>query len=267
MPSPLPVKPRPSSVVALTLTCPGSTQSAAAYAALSDVYLDAAFAPLLKETDVAQEAWRLERRKREDAHKSDADQSETRSADWALTGVVYNEMKGALSTPGARFRARLRSEMLPGTTYAHESGGEPAEMPRLLTHAGVAALHRAAYRPGRSLLFSYGSLDLAAHLQRLDAALLDAQARMGAEKETECVTLPDEGFAPFTEPKRVVFEGPVDAGADAERQVRAAVAFGTGTTRDADESLALDVLCDRSEERRVGKECEVPCRSRWSPYH
>jgi len=113
---------------------------------LTQVYLDAVFNPLLTPEDFRQEGWRWE---------LDA------QGEPFLTGVVYNEMKGARENPeGAKFAAFLRA-VAPGTALAQESGGDPDLMPSL-THEHLRATHARYYDPRRCTLVTAGPINLAA---------------------------------------------------------------------------------------------------------
>ncbi|KAJ1675584.1 Mitochondrial presequence protease, partial [Spiromyces aspiralis] len=84
---------------------PFSTQNETDYANLQRVYLDSVFNPLLRELDFLQEGWRIER----------ADPAD-KSSPWEFKGVVYNEMKGALSDPASLLATRSEQQFFPGTT-------------------------------------------------------------------------------------------------------------------------------------------------------
>ncbi|MDX1655888.1 MAG: insulinase family protein, partial [Candidatus Competibacteraceae bacterium] len=96
---------------------------------LLDVYLDAAFFPLLDELDYAQEGHRVEFVNEGDGN-----------ARLTYKGVVYNEMKGAMSSPISALAQTLQSYLFPTTTYHHNSGGNPARIPDL-THEQLKQFH------------------------------------------------------------------------------------------------------------------------------
>lgn len=114
------------------------------YTNLRDVYMNAAFKPLLNELDFKQEGWRLE-------HSNVADPK----SGIIFKGVVYNEMKGALSDIESLFCERLQQHMFPGTTLAHNSGGDP-DVITDLSHEDLVKFHSLHYHPSNAMFFTYG---------------------------------------------------------------------------------------------------------------
>jgi Zn-dependent M16 (insulinase) family peptidase len=128
---------------------------------LMQVYLDAVFFPTLSELDFAQEGHRLD---------LEAPLGDPKGA-LVYKGVVYNEMRGALSSPTARLWHALAAELYPTTTYHHNSGGDPEEIPRL-TLEGLRAFHRRHYHPSNCLFGTYGDFDPREHQARFHALAL-----------------------------------------------------------------------------------------------
>ncbi len=114
---------------------------------LLQVYLDATFFPLLNPLDFAQEGHRVEYQA---------------PGELTYKGVVYNEMKGAMSTPSRRLAQTLQSHLFPSITYHHNSGGEPEAIPTL-THAQLLAFHQRHYHPSNAVFMTYGDLPVAQH--------------------------------------------------------------------------------------------------------
>ena len=125
---------------------PFATQVAKDWRNLLDVYLDAVFAPRLDRLDFAQEGHRLSPLPAE------------KGGGWERQGVVFNEMKGAMDSSDAQLEAAAAAALLPDTIYAHNSGGDPAEIPRL-THADLVAFHQKCYRPANAVVLTYGDGD------------------------------------------------------------------------------------------------------------
>ena len=123
---------------------------------LLQVYLDAVFFPHLSALDFAQEGHRLEL-----AVPGDP-QSEL-----VYKGVVYNEMRGALSSPGARLWHALAAELYPTTTYHHNSGGDPEEIPKL-TVESLREFHRRHYHPSNACFGTYGDFDPREHQAKIE---------------------------------------------------------------------------------------------------
>ena len=138
-------------------TCyPVASPNAADFGNLMDVYLDAVFAPLLTRETFRQEAWRVEQ---------DAERGST------LQGVVYNEMKGHVSSPLGVLSETMRRGLFPDTVYRHGYGGDPQAMPDLTAEA-MRAFHRRFYVPANALVFLAGpdqpTRELEALARRLD---------------------------------------------------------------------------------------------------
>jgi Zn-dependent M16 (insulinase) family peptidase len=138
---------------------PVASRNAADFRNLMDVYLDAVFFPnMLHDKEVLmQEGWHY-----------DMD-----AADAPLTyrGVVYNEMKGAFSSPDALMERRVMENLFPDTTYGVESGGDPDVIPELTQEAFVD-FHGKFYHPVNSYIFLYGDMDIADTLAFMDAEYL-----------------------------------------------------------------------------------------------
>lgn len=126
---------------------PFSTQNKKDFYNLMDVYLDAAFFPKLDRLSFKQEGHRLEIKDSELTYK----------------GVVYNEMKGAMSSPDQILVRSLMNALYPSTTYSNNSGGDPAAIPGL-TYEQLTAFHRRHYHPGNAFFYTYGNLPLKEHL-------------------------------------------------------------------------------------------------------
>lgn len=147
-------------------TCyPASSQIPKDFYNILEVYLDAVFKPILSEFSFAQEGHRLEF----------AIPSDPKSA-LEYKGIVYNEMKGALSSPIARLNEIINHELFPDLTYGFDAGGDPKDIPQL-TYEELKAFHDKFYHPSRCLFFFYGNIPLAQHLDFLtEHAFKDVKA-------------------------------------------------------------------------------------------
>jgi len=142
-------------------TCyPAASQIEQDFYNLLDVYLDAAFHPLLNQNSFLQEAHRLEFTSPEDP-----------SSELTRNGVVYNEMKGANAQPIRRLMKEMHRLLFKDLPYSHDSGGDPREIPSL-TLEDLKKFHKKFYHPSRALFFFYGSFPLANHLDFLEDRLL-----------------------------------------------------------------------------------------------
>ncbi len=123
---------------------------------LVDVYLDAVFFPRITPEIFQQEGWHYELEKPEDP--------------LIYKGVVYNEMKGAYSTPRRLISQYSRQSLFPNHVYGRDSGGNPREIPRL-TYEQFRRFHQTYYHPSNAYIFFYGDDDPEKRLEILDAYL------------------------------------------------------------------------------------------------
>jgi hypothetical protein len=135
---------------------PFATQNLKDYYNLMDVYLDAAFFPNLSELSFKQEGHRLEF---------------DESGNLVFKGVVYNEMKGAMSSPSQVMGRGLMNALYPTTTYHFNSGGDPEKIPEL-TYDAFKAFHQRYYHPSNAFFYSYGTFSLKSHLKHVDDTVL-----------------------------------------------------------------------------------------------
>lgn len=128
---------------------------------LMDVYLDAVFRPLIYDRPeiFMQEGWHLS----------------LKEADGPLTynGVVYNEMKGALSNPERLLMDAVDRSLFTESPYRFESGGDPAAIPQL-TYESFLDFHRKYYHPSNCYLYLYGDMDVYACMEHIDKEYLSA---------------------------------------------------------------------------------------------
>ncbi|MBF0186325.1 MAG: insulinase family protein [Magnetococcales bacterium] len=164
---------------------PFATLSEKDYFNLLDVYLDAAFFPRLHELDFAQEGIRVE--------FSTPDDPET---PLEYKGVVFNEMKGAMSSPIRVLWELLERTVFPTITYRHNSGGSPERIPDL-TWEQLRAFHSRHYHPSNAIFMTYGNLDLEKVQGVMQDRVLSRFQRMEA---SGLVSVPDERR--FSEPRK-----------------------------------------------------------------
>lgn len=125
---------------------PFATRNRKDFNNLLQVYMDAVFFSNLNELDFAQEGHRL-------AFSED----DNPSSELQYKGVVYNEMKGAMSSPIARLWQTMSSYLFPGTTYHYNSGGEPAHIPDL-SYAELKQFYKTHYHPSNAIFMTYGDI-------------------------------------------------------------------------------------------------------------
>lgn len=131
---------------------------------LMDVYLDGVLHPAIyREPKIfLQEGWHYELESPED--------------ELTINGVVYNEMKGAFSSPESVLDRFTTAVLYPDTCYANESGGDPAAIPNL-TYEQFLQFHKDYYHPANSYIYLYGDMDMEEKLAWLDEAYLKSYDR------------------------------------------------------------------------------------------
>ena len=194
---------------------PFSTQIAKDFSNLLDVYLDATFAPVLHPLDFAQEGHRLN----------------PTGEGFARAGVVFNEMKGAMDDTGSQVEAACARALLPDTIYAHNSGGDPAVIPRL-THADLVAFHRRCYAPANACFVTFGAWDPA----DLHARLVPYLAQPGAPLP------PPTLQPPLAESQSIDVPVPWAEGQDEADVANAGLTWAWGDSADIDELLTAELL-------------------------
>lgn len=126
---------------------------------LMDVYLDAVFNPNITKYEeiFKQEGWHYELTSKDDELK--------------INGVVYNEMKGAYSSPDEVLSSQIYRSLFPDNTYSKDSGGNPEYIPKLTYEAYLDFYHK-YYHPSNSYIYLYGDMDVVERLEWLDKEYL-----------------------------------------------------------------------------------------------
>jgi hypothetical protein len=192
-----------------------------------DVYLDAAFFPKLDELSFQQEGHRFEIEG--DLNSDDPDRFRL-----VYKGVVYNEMKGAMSSPDQVMVRSIQKELYPSTTYHYNSGGDPAEIPSL-TYQQLKEFHRRHYHPSNAFFYTYGNVPLAESLATIEDTVL---------KKFERIT-PDTDVAAqprWRKPRVASFPYPFNPNEDPAKKYQACVAWLVGGIKDAFQVLTLSLL-------------------------
>ena len=216
---------------------------------LTDVYLDAVFHPRIYQTpDIfRQEGWHLE------ALRADAEgaalegglealgaeaagapvPTDPRTVRLSYNGVVYNEMKGALSEPESVLYDTLSAALFPDTTYRFESGGTPAAIPDLTYEAFLDA-HARHYRADNAYIILYGDMDIRRMLTFLDAAYLSEMPAGTAPAPANPLRLQEP----------VVCMDAIRQMATAPDNACMALGYVVGTAQDVERAVAVDILMD-----------------------
>ncbi len=189
---------------------------------LMDVYLDAVFYPAIYETPeiLMQEGWHYE--------------IEDAAEPLEYSGVVYNEMKGALSSPDDLLESRIMASLYPDTTYGYESGGDPEAIPSL-TQEMFLEFHRKYYHPSNSYIYLYGDLDIDEKLAYLDGEYLSHFDRIPEPSHIE-------RQKPFSEMKRLTEKYPCGAEEGTKEKTFLSLNYIVGDALDTEDLLGLDIL-------------------------
>jgi Zn-dependent M16 (insulinase) family peptidase len=201
-------------------TCyPVASQNVQDFYNLIDVYLDAVFFPRITPQVLQQEGWHYE----------------LDSVDQPLTykGVVFNEMKGAYSSPDSLLSEQSQQSLFPDTTYGLDSGGNPKHIPDL-TYEYFKSFHERFYHPSNARLFFYGDDDPDQRLRILDGYL--------SEFEQIAVDSQVQLQPRFEQPRRVTrsYAGSQDEG-DGQKSMLT-VNWMLDQTTDTETDLGLGIL-------------------------
>ncbi|SLM31548.1 hypothetical protein MTBBW1_350039 [Desulfamplus magnetovallimortis] len=202
---------------------PFSTQNEKDFYNLMDVYLDAAFFPRLDALSFKQEGHRMETVVNDNGEK-----------ELIYKGVVYNEMKGAMSSPSQVMGRALMAALYPDTTYSFNSGGEPSNIPSL-THSELKAFHARYYHPSNAFFYTYGSLPMVRHLEFIDKKVLKRFKAIAPGSEVASQPR-------WKTPKTITVPYPLSKDENPEKKYQACVAWLTDDIQDAFGMLVLGVL-------------------------
>ena len=183
---------------------------------LLDVYLNAVFCPLamVDRGVFEQEGWH-------------------RDADGTVSGVVYNEMQGALASPDAQLQNALERTMFPDTAYGFVSGGDPASIPAL-TYEKYVRMYRRHYSADNCCITLYGKMDMAEKLAFLDRHYL---SKLPKGTSRPHLTLQDEQTGAAVKIPYYTEKPEAD-------QVQCALAWYTGAFADRERQLGVEILLD-----------------------
>lgn len=195
---------------------PFATPNETDFKNLMDVYLNAVFCPLamVDKGVFEQEGWH-------------------RDEDGTVSGVVYNEMQGALATPDAQLQNALSRAMFPDTAYGFVSGGDPASIPAL-TYEKYVRVYRRHYSADNCCITLYGKMDMAEKLAFLDEQYL---SRMPKSASRPRLTVQDEQAGV----KRNI---PYYTEKPEPDEAQCALAWYTGAFSDRERQLGVEILLD-----------------------
>ena len=189
---------------------------------LMSVYMDAVFHPnIYKYEEIfRQEGWHYE--------------MESGDAPVTINGVVYNEMKGAFSSPDDVLQREILGSLFPDTCYRNESGGDPEHIPEL-DYEEYLDFHRKYYHPTNSYIYLYGDMDIAEKLQWMDEEYLSGYDRVAVDSEIRIQKA-------FDAPVELHRKYPVASGESTEARAYLSWNMVTGSVLDKTLYQAFDVL-------------------------
>lgn len=189
---------------------------------LVDVYMDAVFNPnIYKHEEIfKQEGWHYE--------------LESKDAPVTINGVVYNEMKGAYSSPDEILQQEIYRALYPDNTYSKNSGGNPEYIPDL-TYEEYLNFHRRYYHPVNSYIYLYGDMDMAEKLDWMDKEYLSRYDRIELDS-----TIPLQKA--FDEKVDVTTKYPVSAGESEENKTYLSYNVSVANVLDRKLYQAFDIL-------------------------
>lgn len=201
---------------------PVASKNAKDFYNLMDVYLDAVFYPnIYKHNEILmQEGWHYE--------------LENKSDDIIYKGVVYNEMKGAFSSPESVLMRKIQDTLFPDTPYGLESGGDP-EYITDLTQKQFEDFHSKYYHPSNSYIFLYGDGNILDELEFINDNYLKDFNSIDIDSELPMQT-------PIGHLKEFEIEYPVSEDEDVSEKVYMGMNFVVGTAKDPELYLAMEVL-------------------------
>ena len=189
---------------------------------LIHVYMDAVFYPNIyrDERIFRQEGWHYE--------------METAEDPLTINGVVYNEMKGAFSSPDDIFERQIMNALFPDNAYGVESGGDPEIIPTL-TYQEYLNFHRVYYHPSNSYLYLYGDVDMTDTLEFIDDHYLSHFTKIDVPSSI----IPQK---PFSAARKVVGKYPLATEESEEKKTYLSFNTVGGNPFEMEESIAFDVL-------------------------
>ena len=195
---------------------PFATPNETDFKNLMDVYLNAVFCPLamVDKAVFEQEGWH-------------------RDADGTVSGVVYNEMQGALASPDAQLQNALGRALFPDTAYGFVSGGDPASIPAL-TYEKYRRVYRRHYSADNCCITLYGNLDMGDALSFLDREYLSKMPK-GTSRPRLTVQDPQKG---------VRVKLPYYTEKPEPHEVQCALAWYTGAFADRERQWGVEILLD-----------------------
>jgi Zn-dependent M16 (insulinase) family peptidase len=202
---------------------PFCTQNRKDFYNLMDIYLDAAFFPILSELNFKQEG-----------HRLDIEETPEEGIKLVYKGVVYNEMKGAMSSADQVMGRSLLNALYPDTTYRYNSGGEPSEIPKL-TYEQLKDFHRRHYHPSNAFFYTYVDIALKEHLAFIEEKILHGFTKIDPKTDVDPQPRWDK-------PRIATYYYPLSKSEDPAKKCQAALAWLQADILDTFHVLTLSIL-------------------------
>ncbi|QIL89032.1 peptidase M16 [Microbulbifer sp. SH-1] len=202
---------------------PFASQNRKDFDNLLDVYLDAVFFARLDPLDFAQEGHRLE--------FAEADNPDS---DLVFKGVVFNEMKGAMSSVTSQLWQKLSKYLFPSTTYHFNSGGEPADIPDL-SYEELVNFYRTHYHPSNAIFMTFGNIEAAEH-----QAIFEEKALHKFDRHHETIEVGREKL--YVAPVRVEENYPLSSEEGLEEKTHIVLGWLLGDVTDLEEAMTAHLL-------------------------
>ncbi|MBI5451728.1 MAG: insulinase family protein [Gammaproteobacteria bacterium] len=202
---------------------PFASQNKKDFNNLLEVYLDAVFFSRLDPLDFAQEGHRVEFAQPDDA-----------ATPLVFKGVVYNEMKGAMSSPTSVLWEALCRQLFPTTTYHHNSGGDPARIPDL-SHPQLLDFYRIHYHPANAVFMTFGDIPVHEHHLRFENLALSR-----FDKLDRVISVPDEQR--LAAPLQIEDRYAVDPADDNADKTHIVIGWLLGHSSDPEELLCAHLM-------------------------
>jgi len=202
---------------------PFASQNRKDFSNLLDVYLDAVFFSRLDPLDFAQEG-----------HRVEFEESDNPSSDLVFKGVVFNEMKGAMSSVSSALWSDLCHHLFPTSTYHYNSGGDPENIPDL-SYDDLVAFYRSHYHPSNATFMTFGDISAQEHQQVFEEKVLQHFERLPQKIEVT----PEQRLSA---PLRVESQYAYDENDDLTSKTHIVIAWMLGESSDLQQLLEAQLL-------------------------
>lgn len=192
---------------------------------LLEVYLDAVFFSRLDEMDFLQEGHRVEFAKPDDP-----------STELTFKGVVYNEMKGAMSSPVSQLWQAFTKHLFPTTTYHFNSGGDPEQITRL-SYQDLKNFYKKHYHPSNAVFLTFGDIPAAEHQEKMHQFALSRFTR-----KDQKIEIHDEQR--YCSPIRIQESYPIEKGEALNHKTHIVIGWLLGHSFDLEQNLEAHLLSD-----------------------